>query len=216
MDLHRQKQSMPDPEARAAGDLSMPSGRFPELPPRLPRRGNVLSKALARGLLSLAGWRVEGEFPDRPRLVAIVAPHTSNWDFIVGILVVFALGLRVRFLAKHTLFNPWLGWLMRWFGGMPVIRDTPQGAVADAAEMFAREERVLLCIAPEGTRRRGAPWRSGFYNIALAAQVPILPAAFDFRRRTLRIHPALEPTGNYEADLAQLQELYEGVHGRND
>ena len=194
----------------------MRTGRFPELPPRLPRRGNGLSKALARGLLALFGWRVDGEFPDRPKLIAIVAPHTSNWDFIVGILMVFALGLRVRFLGKHTLFNPWLGWLMRWFGGMPVIRDTPQGAVAEVAEMIAREERILLGITPAGTRRRGAPWRSGFYNIALAAKVPILPAAFDYGRRSLRLSPVFEPTGNYEADLARLQALYEGVRGRND
>ena len=194
----------------------MPTGRFPELPPSLPRRGNVLSKALARGVLALSGWRVDGEFPDRPKLIAIVAPHTSNWDFIIGILVVFALGLHVRFLGKHTLFNPWLGWLMRWFGGIPVIRDTPQGAVTAAAEMIAREERILLGIAPEGTRRRGTPWRSGFYNIALAAKVPILPAAFDFGRRSLRLYPVFEPTGNYEADLAKLQALYVGVRGRND
>lgn len=193
----------------------MHSGRFPDLPSCLPRRGNVLSKALARGLLTLFGWRVDGEFPDRPKMVAIVAPHTSNWDFIIGILVVFALGLRVRFLGKHTLFNPWLGWLMRWLGGTPVIRDTPQGAVAEAVEMIAREEKVLLGIAPEGTRRRGTPWRSGFYNIALAAKVPILPAAFDFGRRSLRLFPVFEPTGNYEADLARLQALYRGVRGRN-
>ena len=193
----------------------MHTGRFPELPPRVPRRGNVLSRTLARGLLALFGWRVDGEFLDRPKMVAIVAPHTSNWDFVVGILVVFALGLRVRFLGKHTLFNPWLGWLMRWLGGTPVIRDTPQGAVADAAEMIAREERILLGIAPEGTRRRGTPWRSGFYNIALAAKVPILPAAFDYGRRSLRLFPLFEPTGNYEADLARLQALYEGVRGRN-
>ncbi len=194
----------------------MRSGRFPELPSSLPRRGNALTKAIARGLLRLLGWRVDGGFPDRPKLIAIAAPHTSNWDFVIGILVVFALGLRVRFLAKHTLFNPWLGWLMRWCGGIPVIRDTPQGAVTDAVEMIAREERILLGIAPEGTRKRGTPWRSGFYNIALAAKVPILPAAFDYGRRSLRLYPVFEPTGNYEADLARLQALYEGVRGRND
>ena len=191
----------------------MPSGRFPEVPPSLPRRGNAFSRMAARALLALAGWRVDGKLPDRPKLVAIVAPHTSNWDFIVGILVVFALGVRVRFLAKHTLFNPGLGWLMRWFGGTPVIRDTPQGAVADAAAMCAREGQMLLGIAPEGTRTRGVPWRSGFYNIAQAAQVPILPAAFDFARRSVRLFPLFEPTGNYEADLARLQALYEGVRG---
>jgi len=190
--------------------------RFPDLPPSLPRRGNALTKALARGLLTLFGWRVDGELPDRAKMIAIVAPHTSNWDFIVGILVVFALGLRVRFLGKHTLFNPPLGGLMRWLGGTPVVRDTPQGAVADAAEVIRREERVLLGIAPQGTRTRGKPWRSGFYNIALAARVPLLPAAFDYGRKALRLFPLFEPSGDYEADLAQLQSLYRDVRGRGD
>lgn len=190
--------------------------RFPELPPSLPRRGNFLTKALGRALLALAGWRVEGELPDRRKLVAIVAPHTSNWDFVVGILVVFALGLRVRFLGKHTLFRPPLGGLMRWLGGTPVVRDTPQGAVNDAADMIAREDRVLLGIAPEGTRTRGKPWRSGFYNIALAARVPILPAAFDYPAKALRLFPPFEPTGDYAADLARLQALYADVRGLRD
>jgi 1-acyl-sn-glycerol-3-phosphate acyltransferase len=193
----------------------MPAGRFPELPPSLPRWGNALSRAVARRLLALAGWGVEGEFPDRPRMIAIVAPHTSNWDFIVGILTVFALGLRVRFLGKHTLFYPPLGWLMRWLGGSPVRRDAPHGLVADVAALFAREEKILLGITPEGTRTRGVPWRSGFYAIAQAAQVPILPAAFDYPRRSVRLFPVFEPTGDYEADLAKLKALYEGVQGRN-
>jgi 1-acyl-sn-glycerol-3-phosphate acyltransferase len=182
----------------------------------VPRRGNALSKSFARGLLTLFGWRVDGELPDRPKMIAIVAPHTSNWDFVVGILVVFALALRVRFLGKHTLFSPWLGWLMRWLGGTPVVRDTPQGAVGDAAEMIAREQRVVLAIAPQGTRTRGTPWRSGFYNIALAAKVPIMPAAFDFGRKSLRLFPLFEPTGDYEADLVRLQALYHDVRGCND
>jgi 1-acyl-sn-glycerol-3-phosphate acyltransferase len=189
--------------------------RFPELPPSLPRRGNALSKGLARGLLALFGWRVTGEVPDRPKMVAIAAPHTTNWDFVVGILVVFALGLRVRYLGKHTLFRPPLGWLMRWLGGTPVVRDTPQGAVGDAAEMIAREDKVLLGIAPEGTRTPGKPWRSGFYNIALAARVPILPAAFDYHARALRLFALFEPTGDYEADLPRMQALYAGIRRRD-
>ena len=193
----------------------MGAGRFPELPPSLPRRGNVFTQASGRGLLTLAGWRIEGEFPDRPKLVAIVAPHTSNWDFVVGISVVFAMGLRVRFLGKHTLFKPPLGWLMRWLGGTPVVRDTPQGAVGDAAEMIAREEKVLLGIAPEGTRTPGKPWRSGFYNIALAARVPILPVAFDYHARCVHLFPLFEPSGDYEADLPRLQSLYRCIARRD-
>ena len=190
-------------------------GRFPDLPPSAPRRGNAFSRGFARALLALAGWRVIGEYPDRPKLVAIVAPHTTNWDFVVGILVVFALGLRVRYLGKHTLFRPPLGWLMRWLGGTPVVRDSPQGAVGDAVAMIEREQQVLLGIAPEGTRTPGAPWRSGFYNIALAAQVPILPAAFDSPAKALRLFPPFQPTGNYEADLPRLQALYRNIRRRD-
>lgn len=193
----------------------MSAGRFPGLPPSLPRRGNAFSKALARTILALFGWRVTGEVPDRAKMVAIVAPHSTNWDFVVGILVVFALGLRVRYLGKHTLFNPPLGWLMRWLGGTPVVRESPQGAVQDAAEMIARADRVLLGIAPEGTRTPGTPWRSGFYNIATAAGVPILPAAFDYPAKALRLFPLFEPTGDYKADLARLQALYAGIRRRD-
>ena len=189
--------------------------RVPELPPNLPRRGNTLTRWLGRSLLAAADWRIEGEIPDQRKMIAIVAPHTSNWDFFVGIAAVFALGLRVRFLGKHTLFNPWLGWRLRWLGGVPVVRDTPQGAVADAAAMIEREPQVLLGLAPAGTRTRGAPWRSGFYQIALAANVPLLPVAFDFSRRAIRLFPLFSPGGDYAADLPRLQALYQGIRGLN-
>jgi 1-acyl-sn-glycerol-3-phosphate acyltransferase len=186
---------------------------IPVLPDCLPRRGNAFSRTASRALLALWRWRVEGEFPPRAKMVAIVAPHTSNWDFIVGVLAMFAIGIRVRFLAKHTLFNPALGWLMRWLGGRPVVRETPQGAVAEAVGVIESEPAVLLAIAPQGTRTRGVPWRSGFYRIAEAARVPILPIVFDGGRRAIRLLAPFEPTGDYERDLARLQALYEGVRG---
>ena len=187
--------------------------RVPALPPSLPRRGNGFSRWLGRTALAAAGWRIEGEFPDRPKLVAIVAPHTSNWDFVLGISAVFALGLSVRFLGKDTLFYPPLGWLMRWFGGTPVVRETPQGAVAQAVAMIEAEPAVFLGIAPAGTRTRDRPWRSGFYHIAHAARVPILPAAFDGAARAIRLLPMFETSGDYEADLPRLMALYEGIRG---
>lgn len=186
---------------------------IPVLPDCLPRRGNAFSRIVSRALLAALGWRIEGEFPPRPKMVAIVAPHTSNWDFVVGILAVFAIGIRVRFLGKHTLFNPWLGWLMRWFGGTPVIRESPQGAVAQAVSVIESEPAVFLAITPAGTRSRVAPWRSGFYNIAHAAGVPILPIVFDGGRRTIRLLPPFETCGDYETDLPRLLALYEGVQG---
>ena len=165
--------------------------------------------------LTWRGWRFIGELPDLDHMVIIGAPHTSNWDFFLYLGAVRHWRMSPHFVGKHTLFRPPLGWLMRWLGGTPVVRDTPQGAVGDAAEMIAREERVLLGIAPEGTRTPGKPWRSGFYNIALAARVPILPAAFDYPARALRLFPLFEPTGNYEADLPRLQALYAGIRRRD-
>lgn len=185
----------------------------PELPAAFARRGNAFSRFLGRAVLAAAGWRIEGEFPDRPKLVAIVAPHTSNWDFVIGIAAVFALGLRVRFLGKHTLFHPPLGWLMRWFGGTPVIRESPQGAVAQAVAMIEAEPAVVLGIAPAGTRTPGTPWRSGFYHIAHAARAPIVPVAFDGARRAIRLLAPFETTGDYESDLPRLMALYAGIRG---
>ena len=196
--------------ARVQGKRLSP---VPTLPPSPPRRGNRFSRWLGRTALALAGWRIEGEIPDRPKLVAIVAPHTSNWDFVLGISAVFALGLSVRFLGKHTLFYPPLGWLMRWFGGTPVVREAPQGAVAQAVAMIEAEPAVFLGIAPAGTRTRDMPWRSGFYHIAHAARVPILPAAFDGGSRAIRLLPVFETSGDYEADLPRLMALYEGIRG---
>ena len=187
--------------------------RVPALPPSFPRRGNVFSRLLGHAVLALCGWRIEGEFPDQPKLLAIVAPHTSNWDFPLGLAAVYALGLRVRFLGKHTLFYPPLGWLMRWFGGTPVVREAPQGAVAQAVAMIEAEPAVFLGIAPAGTRTRDTPWRSGFYHIAHAARVPILPAAFDGGARAIRLFPVFETSGDFDADLPRLMALYEGIRG---
>ena len=187
--------------------------RVPPLPPSMPRRGNAFSRALGRSLLALGGWRIEGEFPDRAKVVAIVAPHTSNWDFVVGIAAVYALGLRVRFLGKHTLFRPPLGWLMRWFGGIPVNREAPQGLVPQAVEALEKADAIFLAITPAGTRSSTRPWRSGFYHIAHAARAPILPIAFDGARRAIRLFPPVETSGEYERDLPRLLALYAGIRG---
>lgn len=147
-----------------------------------------------------------------PKLLAIVAPHTSNWDFPVGILAVFAIGFHARYLAKHTLFNPGIGWLMRWLGGIPVNREAPQGLVAQAVEVIEREPAIFLVVTPQGTRK-GTEWKSGFYRIAHAAGIPIFPIIFDGPARRIRFLPAFTPSGDYEADLPKLMAFYEGFQG---
>jgi 1-acyl-sn-glycerol-3-phosphate acyltransferase len=187
--------------------------RVPVLPACMPSRGNAFSSVFSRAVLGLMRWNIEGDFPDEPKQVAIVAPHTSNWDFIVGILAVFAIGIRVRFLAKDTLFRGPLGWFMRWCGGMPVNREAPQGLVPQVVDAIEKSERIFLAITPAGTRSSTKPWKSGFYHIAVAARVPILPVIFDGPNRAIRFLPAFEPSGDYEADLPKLLAIYAGVRG---
>jgi 1-acyl-sn-glycerol-3-phosphate acyltransferase len=182
----------------------------PELPPSLPRWHEP--SGLARRILAAWGWRIEGEFPDRAKMVAIVAPHTSNWDFVVGIVAVFALGIRVRFLIKHTVFWPPLGWFLSWCGGIPVDRTAPQGLVSQAVGIIESSPQIFLAITPEGTRK-GVQWKSGFYRIAHAAGLPILPVVFDGPARRIRLLAPFTPSGDYEADLPSLLAHYEGVRG---
>jgi 1-acyl-sn-glycerol-3-phosphate acyltransferase len=158
-------------------------------------------------VLRALGWRFEGRVPDVGRCVAIVAPHTSNWDFVVGLAGLFALGLDVRWLGKHTIFKRPFRRLLRWTGGIPVDRAAAGGVVATAARLLTHE-RMFLAIAPEGTRRRVDRWKTGFYRIAESAGVPIVPIVFDWSVRTVRFAGLFHPTGDLEADLAVLHTHY--------
>lgn len=187
----------------------------PELGPKVPKRGNAFSRWLGRTILRLKDWRFEGEFPDYPQLVVIVAPHTSNWDFIVGYAAKLALGIDARFLGKHTLFRFPLGGLMRWLGGTPVDRSMPKGVVEQVVEWFEANDCFVLGLSPEGTRRRIAPWKTGFHRIARAAAVPILPVYLDYGRRVIGFGEPFEPTEHAEVDLRRLGLFFEGITARH-
>ena len=161
--------------------------RLPTVLPNHPRAGNALTRATGKLALKLTGWTFEGVLPDESRLVMVVAPHTSAWDFPLGVAARAALGLRIRYLGKHTLFRPPFGWLMRWLGGIPVVRHSRQDVVRQVAERFRDSEQLFLALSPEGTRRRVERWKTGFWHIARSACVPILPIGLDFATRTIRI-----------------------------
>jgi 1-acyl-sn-glycerol-3-phosphate acyltransferase len=180
----------------------------PTVGPSVPRDGNAFTRAVGRAALRLIGWRIEGEVPDVPKLVAIVAPHTSNLDFFVAYAAKMALRLRFQVLVKHSLFRPPLGWLMRWAGGVPIDRGAADRVVETAVSTFARQPRFLLALAPEGTRRRVDRWKTGFWRIAHAARVPIWTVALDWQRRVVQVGPAFWTTGDMEGDLAALQSRY--------
>ena len=192
-----------------------PRGSLPVLGPALPRRPNRLGRVIGRGLLILFNWRVVGEVPNLPQFVAIGAPHTSNWDFPLALACLWALELDLSWMGKHTLFRGPLGWALRAWGGIPIDRTAAHGMVQQMTAEFARRPQLLLGLAPEGTRRKVSQWRTGFYHIATAANLPILPVALDFARREVRIGALFHPTGDIEADIAELRRFFKTARGYN-
>jgi len=184
---------------------------IPQLGPAVPRRGGVLRRAIGRVILRLTGWQIEGTLPDLPRFIVIAAPHSSAWDFVHGIAVVFVLRLDVHFIGKAELFRGPLGALMRWLGGIPVDRTRTQGMVDGVAARLRREEKFVVALAPEGTRKPVEKWKSGFYHIAVRAGVPIVPGIFDNGRKAVRFLPPFEPTGDADRDIAVLRGFYADI-----
>lgn len=182
---------------------------LPDLGPSVPRRDYSFLRDAGRFLLGRMGWRMEGELPDCPKLVAALAPHSSNWDFIIGASLVFALGLRVAFIGKHTLFRWPLGVFMHWLGGIPVNRARPDGFADAMIAEFSSRQQLWLGIAPEGTRTNGAQFKSGFYRIARAAGVPILPVYFNYRRKVMGFLPLVHPDRDVDDGVAGVRDLLE-------
>lgn len=183
--------------------------------PELPRRGNGVSKWLARTIFKVIGWRVVGEPINKPKLMLIGAPHTSYWDFALTILTVFAMGVRISWVAKHTAFRWPAAGLMHWLGGVSLNRETTSGFVDEAVEVFNQRDKFILAIMPEGTRAKMDGWRTGFYYIAQKAGVNLYLVIFDYEHKELRLGPEIALTGDLEADLAHIQSYYVGVRGRH-
>jgi 1-acyl-sn-glycerol-3-phosphate acyltransferase len=169
----------------------------------------MLSRATGKALLRLCGWRIDGEFPNVATCVAINAPHTSNWDFFFGVCAMFALGLRIEWMGKHTLFRPPFGWFMRLLGGTPIDRRQSEGVVEQIVETMKARDSFILGLAPEGTRKRVGRWKTGFYRVATQAGVPIVLTYFDYKRRTIGIGPTVEPTGDIEHEMAEIRHYYQ-------
>ena len=175
---------------------------------------------LARGILKLLGWRVE--FNGLPTLqgMVVVYPHTSNWDFPIGLLAKWAIGIPAHFWAKDSLFKfPLIGRWMRWVGGIAIDRSAPQGMVASVVEVYAQHRRagqlLWMAVAPEGTRSLTTGWKSGFYQVAVGAQVPVALVRFDWGQRTLSFADFLTLSGDVDADYARMAQVFEGVRGYN-
>lgn len=185
---------------------------IPSVGTALPKRHAPMLQALARFAFARTGWRVVGEVPNLPQFVAVGAPHSSSWDFFLAMMLIFGLDIHVSWMAKDSLFRWPLGGIMRWLGGMAIDRSGRHKVVDQVIAAFAARPKLIVGLMPEGTRKRaGVPvkeWKTGFYYIALGAQVPILPIYLNNPTKQVIFGPPLNPTGNIEADLAQLQQFY--------
>ncbi len=162
-----------------------------------------------------AGWKITGRFPyELKKYVMIVAPHTSNWDFIVGLAARSILRIKTRYLGKKELFRFPFGFLFRYLGGYPVDRSKSGNMVEEVAKIFDRHDEFSICIAPEGTRSKAEKLKTGFYHIASRLNIPILMVGFDYPSREIRIHEPFLPSGNIEADMPKIMEFFRSITGK--
>jgi 1-acyl-sn-glycerol-3-phosphate acyltransferase len=178
---------------------------------------NTLLRGASVLFLKITGWKVEGQLaPEATKSILIAAPHTSNWDLPYTLMVAFALRLTPYWMGKHSLFKAPFGGIMRWLGGIPVKRTQTNNLVAASAEAIrAADGPLQLIVPPEGTRSKTRYWKSGFYYIALAAEVPIVMAYMDYSSKRSGLGPIFKPTGNADADMAAIKAFYAPFKGKN-
>ena len=179
---------------------------LPPVSDSVPQMGNAFTRTLGRLLLRCVGWRIQGALPPNPRAVFAAAPHTSNWDFILAMFVILALGVRVSFLMKKEAFFWPFASLFKSLGGVPLDRSATGGVVEQAVEEFAKRKSFWLVITPEGTRSRVARWKTGFLRVAYDSGVPVILVAWDYPSRTFHIDRVWQATSDHSADAEILRE----------
>jgi len=168
---------------------------------------------IAALIMRLIGWKAVGKEIENPRFVLIGAPHTSNWDFPLMLLVVLELRLQVFWMGKHTLFRFPFGWFMKWLGGIPINRSKSHNVVNDTVRLFRENANLVVLVPPEGTRKKVTAWKSGFYHIANNAGVPILMGFVDASRKEGGLADFFYPTGDLEADMQKIRSFYADKKG---
>ena len=171
-------------------------------------------KIIAWGVLLVIGWRPGPSIPKEvKKCIVVAAPHTSNWDFGLFLPLVFTLNLQVRVLIKHTVFIGPIGWFLRYCGGIPIDRRATRDYVGQMAEKFEKNDVFHLVVTPEGTRSPRTHWKTGFYHMAMAANVPIILAAIDADKKQVGVSRIMQPSGDLEADLAEIYAFFDNYNG---
>jgi 1-acyl-sn-glycerol-3-phosphate acyltransferase len=178
---------------------------------------NTVLRLLSVGFLRLTGWKIQGSLPpDGGKSVLIAAPHTSNWDLPYTLMVAFSLRLHIYWMGKAQIFRPPFRGLMMWLGGIPVNREQASNLVAASVEAIRQADGPLqLVVPPEGTRSQTRYWKTGFYYIAVGAQVPIIMAYMDYEKKISGLGPVFQPTGDIEADMVRIKAFYAPFKGKN-
>ncbi len=187
----------------------------PPVPPRVARGGNAFTRWLGLTVLRLAGWQVTGGLPDREKLLVIAAPHTSNWDWVMALLALWAMGLRMNYLIKDTALWWPASILIRATGGIGVNRAEPAGIADSLAQRIRDADRIIMVITPEGTRARVEQWKTGFLRIAAVSSMPVVQVSWDYPSRTVHLGPEAHLTGDTATDIAAIRQYYRQFTGRN-
>ena len=183
-----------------------------DLGDNIPNRGGVIKPTIASAFLKALGWTIKGDIPNVKKAVFLALPHTSYWDGVYAIPCIIALDLDVKVLGKQSLFKNFASKaFFNWVGVIPIDRANKGSVLKATIDKFNERTSLFLGLSPEGTRSYAEKWKSGFYHIARAADVPIVPVAMDYATREIRFMHKVEPTDNYEADLARILNMYRGV-----
>lgn len=170
---------------------------------------------VSKYVLKLLGWEICGEVPRPKKIVLIAGPHTSNWDFVLLLAVMFTLRMKIHWLGKHTLFKPPFRGITKWFGGIPVNRSKATNVARQVVDVYRTSERLIVLITPEGTRSKVTEWKTGFYRIAEGAGIPIVLAFADFPHKKVGFGPTFEASGDIVKDLPQIKAFYKDKTGKN-
>ncbi|UII76306.1 1-acyl-sn-glycerol-3-phosphate acyltransferase [Flagellimonas sp. HMM57] len=162
----------------------------------------------------ILGWKLIGGFPNVDKCVVAVVPHTHWLDFFLGLLVRKVINEEINYIGKRSLFKPPFGWFFRWTGGAPIDRSKSSNTVESIVNIFKERKVFRFALAPEGTRKKVSELKTGFYHIAVMAQVPIVAVAFDFGKKQVKISKAIYPTGEMQEDFKVFHNFFEGVVGK--
>lgn len=172
-------------------------------------------KKFAQIILNLMGWKYEALTPMFDKCVLVIAPHTSNWDFLMGELGYTAMGRSANFVIKKEWTTGLLGPIIKKLGGIGVDRSKANRFTDQIADLYKTREKFSLAITPEGTRKRNSKWKKGFYHIAIKAQVPIVLVVIDYKKKYMALFDVFTPTGDEQADIRAIQQKYKDATGKN-